>query len=833
MDPLRLNYIYGGHALEVLRSFPDESVDTCVTSPPYYGLRDYGTEPLIWGGNPECDHEWGTAPIGIGHRAGNKEAVSGFQQHAEVARFGGLAQLGEQRRSSICKCGAWKGHLGGEPTPELYVKNLKDILSEVHRVLKPWGMLCLNIGDSYVGSCQAWGVDTEIMTGIQRHNKGSLHNEGEPVGFRVRGLKSKDLMGMPWRTALAMQGFAVISGADLCGIAELMQYARQNQNWELIEIAEGTIRTWAEVAKIVNPYWLRLDVIWYKKNAMPESVNNRPTSAHEYVFMFVKKADGPMFWRHENGKATSTRPKPDYRWKLRTPIKKKVKRRLEGELLETEREETDHMETPEMPEGWDTDPNVRKAWSRFNLWEGIYYYYDMEAVRQPHQSAERYKYGLKGRSPANGKVSAGSKTGAFNSDQMGDHVSPDGANMRSVWEMCTKSYKGPHYAAFPEELPKRCILASTSGKGNCSKCGKPWVRTMQTHERIGHKSRLDEERFKCGSGHHPSSTKSFVGWHPTCECRRYTCSECAIVIELGDEQTKSNTKAVQLQELRKGVYRYAEGCSESVLREHVQDEMAAGEQEELSIHVQTVQKGVYRRTPPEDEDILQSKVRREVVEGSQHAHSGRKIQRENKKSEGICTSVESRSPEQGGDEIEASLRDGAPISDGAIFGKDSKKRRDGSPQERRQGRQSHRKFGNSHREATQQDGGQGPVKTIPVSTLWWNDKDKSEGVCPKCGGNIRGESFPVSPCLVLDPFCGTGTTLKVATSLGRNFVGIDLNQDYVEKQAKTRTAQRGIHEVGVEPKPTPRTTKKGKSKESRASTRKSFRRDRAPTIPTR
>ena len=264
---------------------------------------------------------------------------------------------------------------------------------------------------------------------------------------------------------------------------------------------------------------------------------------------------------------------------MRDPIKRRVKRRDEGELLETEREEIDHQETSEMPEGWDVDKEVRRNWSRANLWEGIYYYYDMESTRQPYTALGKLRqFGKAGNKDRNDTLRS------YNAQDKG------GANLRSVWDMCTKSYKGPHYAVFPEELPKRCILSSTSEKGNCAKCGKPWVRTMQTLKRAG--TRIDG------------------GWHSVCEC---------------------NAEAV--------------------------------------------------------------------------------------------------------------------------------------------------------------------------------------------------------PALVLDPFCGTGTTLKVATDLGRNFVGIDLNQDYVEKQAKARTAQRGIHEVGNSAK-APKTRKKSRSNRGAPpKTRRLFRRDKALVAP--
>ena len=164
--------LYQGDASSVLSGLPDESVQTVVTSPPYWGLRDYGVD----------------------------------------------------------------GQLGLEPTSELYVEHMVAIFREVRRVLRKDGTLWLNIGDSYNGSGGAGGD----------YNAGGL-KDGQPrfLGRDVPTLKPKDLCGMPWRVAFALQ-------------------------------ADG--------------WWLRSDIIWSKPNPMPESATDRPTSAHEYLFLLTKSA---------------------------------------------------------------------------------------------------------------------------------------------------------------------------------------------------------------------------------------------------------------------------------------------------------------------------------------------------------------------------------------------------------------------------------------------------------------------------------------------------------------------------------------------------------------
>ena len=168
-----MNYeIKVGDSLEVLRTMDDESVHCCVTSPPYWALRNY-------------DHD---------------------------------------------------GQLGQEATPEEYVDKLVEIMSEVKRVLRSDGTLWLNLGDSYVGS----GSKGKYKD--PKNTKGR-NGQTDAKNTKVQGLKPKDMVGIPWRVAFALQ-------------------------------ADG--------------WWLRSDIIWHKPNAMPIPVNDRPTSCHEHIFLLSK-----------------------------------------------------------------------------------------------------------------------------------------------------------------------------------------------------------------------------------------------------------------------------------------------------------------------------------------------------------------------------------------------------------------------------------------------------------------------------------------------------------------------------------------------------------------
>ena len=172
--------ILTGDCLEVLRGLPDGMAQTCVTSPPYYGLRDYG--------------------------------------HA--------------------------GQVGLEATPDAYVARLVDVFREVRRVLRDDGTLWLNLGDSY-NSGASGGLGGSTLLGGQSNQRQSNRAESRKKRHDAEGLKTKDLFGIPWLVAFALR-------------------------------ADG--------------WWLRQDIIWHKPNPMPESVTDRCTKAHEYVFLLTKSA---------------------------------------------------------------------------------------------------------------------------------------------------------------------------------------------------------------------------------------------------------------------------------------------------------------------------------------------------------------------------------------------------------------------------------------------------------------------------------------------------------------------------------------------------------------
>jgi DNA modification methylase len=267
--------------------------------------------------------------------------------------------------------------LGLEPTPDAYVARMVAVLREVRRVLRADGTLWLNVGDSYAAA-RSYQV---------RDNKHA--DVGNDMAAEVPpGLKPKDLVGIPWRLAFALQ-------------------------------ADG--------------WYLRSDIIWAKPNSMPESVTDRPTKAHEYVFMLSKS------------------PR---------------------------------------------------------------YFFDQEAVREPHKPDGRQVTQVVG---GNGSIQ----------HRDGERWPNSGRNVRSVWDIATQPYPEAHFATFPEELVRRCILAGTSERGCCPACGNPWEReTGRDEQPQAYEPRKydpDDPRFQTkrnlGGRYqaqlnaHPLQT---LGWHPSC-----------------------------------------------------------------------------------------------------------------------------------------------------------------------------------------------------------------------------------------------------------------------------------------------------------------------------
>jgi len=561
----------------VLKTLPDESVQCCVTSPPYWGLRDYGT--ATWdGGDAGCDHK--PQPDG-----GPKQ----------LTNVGGS---GHPWKGTVCpKCGARRidAQLGLEESPEAYVANMVEVFREVKRVLRSDGCLFLNVGDSmYAGrsassydrtgkeqqdsqghdclfqnlcdECQTVLLARKLHTSPE-HVVELSHDGGDPIqdhsplhcpcldssdyshpsiqqqsylancgsrpsSGRVGEQPRASLMSTIDESSLPLQAairHCANCGTSLSGIDSTwhcvrlsahmsdhdssrrddctgdnvsLDARRQSRNQRssiscslrtpVPEHSDSYLYSTRKVTKSqglkpkdlcgipwllafalrADGWWLRSDIVWGKVNCMPESVGDRCTRSHEYVFMLTKSAR---------------------------------------------------------------------------------YYYDSQAIAEPaksttisrakggtwHNQEERPDVGFPGQ-PGRNKA-------AINRDIRQQVLS--GAvpmvNKRDVWMIPTESFKGSHYAVMPTKLAETCIKAGTSERGCCPTCGGPWERVVErtkppadvytgtvkpdsiapvSHPELG-KAGMGQ-KLQNWYNEHPVET---LGWRPTCSCGEADTRPCVVL----------------------------------------------------------------------------------------------------------------------------------------------------------------------------------------------------------------------------------------------------------------------------------------------------------------
>lgn len=380
-----------GDVRERLRDLSDGSVHCVVTSPPYWGLRDYGTGQWA-GGDPDCDHVArrltagdGLAALGERYRGGGHKAAAG----KEVAF-----------RDVCGRCGAVRSdaQIGLEETPEEYVDALVGVFREVRRVLRSDGTVWLNLGDSYASEVKGSGGSGRSRLGPTGDLQNIDFQKMEPRRF-THGLKPKDLVMVPARVALALQ-------------------------------ADG--------------WYLRADVCWQKPNPMPESVGDRPTSSHEHVFLLARSPR--YFYDSEAVREPALWPDgPNSPESISSPYGQGFTRRTGRPVVEESR----------------------------------------KALTGPTHERQR---SLVHRSAVPGGQDMRSDPRA-------------GRNLRDVWTIATTPYAEAHFATYPEELVRRCVVAGTSERGCCAKCGEPWAR-------------VEELGWRPGCGHGPSRVAPCVVLDP-------------------------------------------------------------------------------------------------------------------------------------------------------------------------------------------------------------------------------------------------------------------------------------------------------------------------------
>ena len=380
-----------------LRAMPAASAQCVVTSPPYWGLRDYGVA----------------------------------------------------------------GQLGLEPDFEAYLARLVGVFREVRRVLRPDGTLWLNMGDCYVaggrggdtgrsglaGSTEGQDESKRARAGQRLGNRSSFRRDRAPrqdaQHKAVAGLAPKNLVGQPWRVAFALQ----------------------DDGWTL-----------------------RMDNVWHKPNPMPESVRDRPTRAHEYVFLLARRSNyfyDPVAASEEASPNTHARG---------AGVNPKAK----------------------TPSGWDTGAGNHK-----------------ELVGRYENMQRRAGWRTKQNASFSAAVSAVVAR----------------RNLRSVWRIPTQPFKGAHFATFPERLVLPCLRAGTSAGGACGMCGAPYRRTFApaaappaaapaggkwagaAGRQMGTRLSRNRAAARAAGGEHdnPFQAPEPLGWTRSCPCEIGAPAPCLVL----------------------------------------------------------------------------------------------------------------------------------------------------------------------------------------------------------------------------------------------------------------------------------------------------------------
>lgn len=399
----------------------------CISSPPYWSLRDYGLEPSIWDGDEKCGHKF---DLSAPPRRNRKEADVVDKASKEATNKGSPY---DARNTQFCSlCGAWKGCLGLEPTPELFIKHLCDIYDQVKRVMRKDGTVWVNLGDSYgCGKGQSGQANPEKQAARFADGK-SINRDYHQLGGQGKTRPSDANIGIPAKS--------------LVGIPEMFVLEMQRRGW----IRRAT-NIWVKGLSFCENY---------SGSCMPDSAKDRPNkNGFEYIYLFTKSND-TSYWVHlRKCRIAGRKPKPDYiyihkntqqEYDYRPPIKS---RKL-----------------------------FKKLWTRRNLWEGRDYWFEMQYEEMGESNAERPRMGQgqqtiykqkRGDSKVCGfrEVPPGQSPHSAKDKMRSEFGSPLGRQFRNVWLINPQPCKEAHFATFPEKLVEICLKAGCP-EFVCTKCGK-------------------------------------------------------------------------------------------------------------------------------------------------------------------------------------------------------------------------------------------------------------------------------------------------------------------------------------------------------------------------
>ena len=477
------------------------------------------------------------------------------------------------------------GQIGLEKTPEEYVAKLVEVFNEVKRVLRTDGCLFLNMGDAYFGSGKGSTKHGTVAGYKQSTNAGSLTGQpwdGQPHPI----LKPKDLIGLPWRVAFALQQpyethciklerdrawlAAFIDGEGCISIrrhdsnSNAEGHPRCQDGFIPFICATNNDMALLEYAKLITGKGSVL-----LKQRAGSTDKRQIVSRHDsygwrvesrasievvcdiYPFLIAKRKQAILAYTLQQSNLHGK----SLRGNGPLPHSEQEKRELLKRLINdcNQRKQVDmpswclepktqvepgwwlrsdiiwHKPNP-MPESV-TDRPTKAHEYLFLLTKSAQYYYDQEAVREPTlpDSLERAKYGWHGHMEfEQDGTESKFRSQSDHVNQMGERWCPSsGRNLRTVWTIPTHGFPNVHFATYPEKLVEPCIRAGTSEKGCCVACGAPWEREVEKHFQAGTKClRTDigggQRRGFAASGIRGHNEPTTTGWHPTCSCHAET-----------------------------------------------------------------------------------------------------------------------------------------------------------------------------------------------------------------------------------------------------------------------------------------------------------------------
>jgi DNA modification methylase len=494
-----------GDCRVTLRALAAGSVQTCVTSPPYFGLRDYATGE--WeGGDSEC-----------AHRIKNPEVDARTStlgpNRSELAESNTAYQHGKVFRDLCGRCGARRvdRQIGLEPSPDEFVVALVGVFREVRRVLRDDGTVWCNLGDSYGPGKQLLGVPWRFAFAMQRDGwvlrQEVVWKKPNPMPESVtdRCTKSHEQIFMFAKGFRAPGRFAHITDDDARWLALFVDTegnitVKRTREVCGIQIAvAGTCRPLLERAQSIAGVGNILERPGTNAPVFYWQVSNkaaRDLLLRLYPHLIVKQRQARIGIHIESLTGRAGRPPSNERQALL-------------ERLWEANKACNSFGDPDL--SWVPEPDV------FLLSKGPRYFYDADAIREPQDTlGERHE----GRSGY--RDDHPSKNGGYATMERSLH--PAGRNKRSVWTVATQPYPGAHFATFPPKLIEPCILAGCPERA-CRECGAPWTRVVEREG--GRPATRGEQAWTNGSGtfqrdnpgggvSNLSGPSRTVGWEPSC-----------------------------------------------------------------------------------------------------------------------------------------------------------------------------------------------------------------------------------------------------------------------------------------------------------------------------